>query len=338
MILGRTGLEVSRVGIGGIPLTRPALADAVALVRRALDLGVNLIDTAVGYSDSEVRIGRGIRCRRSEVILATKTPARDRDEAMKHLETSLKRLGTDYLDIWQMHGLTRREDYERVMGPGGAYEAAIQAREQGKIRFVDFSGHSVDQAAEITATGAFDTVQYQLNFISREGAAKLVGVARQHNIGFMAMKPFAGGMIQDARLAIKYLLQFDNVVPVPGIEKPGQIEEIVRIVEGRHQLTAAEQQAIDEIRSQTDDRFCRQCQYCMPCPQGVDIAALMYLVRLWHLWPKERVLGWQWLTNAVAGSSNCTGCGQCEPKCPYSLPIREMIAENVRFHREAAGT
>jgi predicted aldo/keto reductase-like oxidoreductase len=329
--LGKTGLMVSRVGMGGIPLTRPTEAEAIKLIRRALDLSVNFIDTAYGYGAgmSEERIGKAIAGRREQVILATK------GWDMEHIETSLKRLNTDYIDLWQFHSISTFEALETVLGSG--MELAQAALQTGKVRHIGFSSHALNVALKAVASGHFETVQFPLNFVSDEAAAELVPLAQEHDIGFIAMKPFAGGRIKEANLAIKYLLQFENAVPDPGIEKVEEIEEIVGIVNSEQwELTEREWQEIEEIHARVGTRFCRQCGYCMPCPQGVHIAGAMYLSILWELWPPDWFFSWGYVNNAVESARNCIQCGECEEKCPYQLPIREMIAENMAFYERVA--
>jgi predicted aldo/keto reductase-like oxidoreductase len=328
--LGKTGLEVSRVGMGGIPLTRPTEAEAIKLVQRALDLGVNFIDTAYGYGDgmSEERIGKALAGRRDQMIIATK------GWSLEQIETSLKRLNTDYIDLWQFHGLSSPEAYEEALRQ---MESIQKARDAGKIRHVGFSSHSEKVAVQVVASGHFETVQCPLNFISNEAANTLVSLAREHDVGFIAMKPFAGGRIRDANLAIKYLLQFDHVVPDPGIEKIEEIEEIVGIVNsGAWELTYQERREMDKIRARVGPRFCRQCEYCMPCPQGVHICGVMSLPILWELWPPDWYFSWGYVKQAVETAEDCVQCGECEEKCPYGLPIREMIEENIAFHERVA--
>jgi hypothetical protein len=319
--------------MGGIPLTRPTEAEAIELIRHALDLGVNLIDTAHGYGGgmSEERIGKAIAGRRDRVIVATK------GGNPEHVDVSLKRLNTDYIDLWQFHGINYFDRLERVVAPGGPLEKVQELLQAGKIRHIGFSSHSLKVALEAVASGHFETVQFPLNFVSDEAAAELVDLAREHDVGFIAMKPFAGGRIQDANLAIKYLLQFDSVVPDPGIEKVEEIEEIVSIVEGGDwELTDQERQEMADIRAQVGTRFCRQCGYCMPCPQGVHIPGVMYLHILWELWPPDWYFDWGYVRNAVESAQNCAQCGECELKCPYQLPIREMIVENIAFYERIA--
>jgi len=304
------------------------------VVQCCLDLGVNFIDTAIGYLDSEQRIGKAVAGRREKVFIATKTPVRDKETATKHLDASLRRLRTDYIDLWQFHNVANEASYVQIMQAGGAMEAAQGALKAGKIRHIGFSSHSVDMALKMVPLGLFETVMVPLNFVCNEGGDRLVPLAREHDVGFLAMKPFAGGRIRTAWLAIKYLLQFENVVPVPGIEKAEEMEEIVDIVNGSWELMPEEQEAIEDIRARVGTRFCRRCEYCMPCPQGVLIPPLMHLPVLWELWSPERFFSWDYITDGVESQKNCTQCGECEEKCPYHLPIREMIAEHVEFYRK----
>jgi predicted aldo/keto reductase-like oxidoreductase len=335
--LGKTGLEVFRVGMGGIPIQRPSFDEAVRVIQRALDLGISLIDSSLGYGDSEERIGKALVGRREQVIIATKGGWRDKAAALECIERSLKRLNTDYIDLWQFHGVNTLEGYEGVLGPGGAMEGAQEALRAGKILHIGLSSHSPDVAKQAVVSGHFETIQFPFNFVARELAEELAPLARKHDVGFIAMKPFAGGMLRKASLAIKYLLQFEHVVPIPGIERAAEIEEIVEIVEqGQWELTPQERQEIKETRERVGTRFCRRCRYCMPCAQGVEIQSLMTLPLLWELWPpalffSERSIG-GFAARTVQSAENCIQCGECEAKCPYELPIREMIVENLAFY------
>ena len=334
--LGKTGLEVSRVGMGGIPITRPTEDEAIKVIRRALDLGVNFIDSSPGYKDSEERIGKAIVGRRDQVILATKT-GYSKTSALKSLEVSLQNLRTDYIDLWQFHGVSTFEDYERVLGPGGGIEAAQEALEAGKIRHIGMSSHNVDVARKAITSGYFETILFPFNFVENDAADKLVPLAKKHDVGFLAMKPFAGSQLKDASLAMKYLLQFDNVVPTPGIEKVEEIEEIVGIINGPWELTPQERQEIEDINARLSTRICRQCYNCMPCPQGVHIPGMLYLQPLWELWPPEWFLSWRYVKHSAESAKNCDQCGECEEKCPYHIPILEMIVENIKFYESVAG-
>jgi predicted aldo/keto reductase-like oxidoreductase len=333
--LGKTGLEVSRVGVGGIPIQRRTEAEAIEVIQRALDLGINFIDTALGYGTSEERIGKAIAGRRDRVIITTKTWVRDKVTALEQLEQSLKHLDTDYIDIWQFHNVGTFEAYEQVLGPGGALEAAREALQAGKIRHIGVSSHSLEVAQKIVPSGYFEMILFPFNFVNDEAARELLPLAREHDVGFVAMKPFAGGRLRDANLTIKYLLQFDDVVPVPGIETVEEIEEIVSIVEGSWEITPEEQQGIDRVRDELGTRFCQWCGYCMPsCPQEIYIPGLINSQVTWNLWPHEQWFDRQ--TSIVESGKTCIECGTCEEKCPYQLPIREMIVESIAFFERVA--
>ena len=207
---GKTGLEISKIGFGGIPIQRLSEDEAVQVVQRCLDLGVTFIDTANGYTTSEERIGKalaGSTVQRDQVVIATKTGARDKATALVHLELSLERLQTDYIDLWQFHGVSTFEAYEQVLGPDGAMEAAHEALQAGKIKHIGVTSHSMDIALEMVPSGHFESIQFPFNFITSEPADELLPLAQEHDLGFIAMKPFAGGMLDQANLAIKYLLQ-----------------------------------------------------------------------------------------------------------------------------------
>jgi predicted aldo/keto reductase-like oxidoreductase len=330
--LGKTGLIVSRVGIGGIPITRPTENEAIKVIRRALDLGVNFVDTARSYKDSEDRIGKAIAGCRDRVVVATKGGGQNKKSALKSLELSLQHLNTSYIDLWQLHGINTLKEYENILRSGGALDAAREALRGGKIGHVGLSSHNVNVALKAVSSDLFETILFPFNFISNEAADRLVSLAKEHDVGFIAMKTFAGSRIDDANLAIKYLLQFDNVVPVPGVEKVKEVEEIINVVNGSWKLTASERKRIREIHEHMSPRFCRQCEECLPCPQGVPIHALMYLINLYELWPPDWFFSWRYVTDSTAKAKGCDQCGECEKNCPYNLPIREMMKENIEFY------
>ena len=331
IVLGQTGLEVSKVGFGGIPIQRLTEAKAIRVLHRCLDLGVTFLDTANAYTTSEERIGKAIAGRRHRVIIATKTMAPDKATAQEHLELSLRRLNTDFIDLWQFHNIGDFEKYERVLGPDGAMEAAKEAVQSGKVKHIGITSHSMEVAQKAIRSGLFKTIQFPFNFITCEPAEELVPLAQQRGLGFIAMKPFGGGLLGPANLAIKYLLQFDSVVPDPGIETVEEIEEIAAIVDGPWALTEYEHHEIEQLRGELGTRFCRRCDYCQPCPEGVRISAVMHLRSHWKRLPPEAFVS-GWVGKAAETGRNCTQCGECEDKCPYHLPIREMLAENLDFY------
>ena len=337
--LGKTGLMVSRVGMGGIPIQRPTEEDAIKIVHRALELGINFIDTAAGYGNSEERLGKALVGRRDQVVIATKSGHPRKDGAMEELGRSLKRLRTDYIDLWQLHNVSSFEKYEQVLGPGGAMETAQEALQAGKIGHIGISGHNVDVMIEAVKSGLFEAVQFPFNYVTREPADELIPLAKEHDVGFIGMKPFAGGMLGDANLSIKYVLQFEWVVPDPGVQKVAEIEEIVNIVDivesGDWELTPQELEQIEARRAELGTQFCRQCGYCQPCPENVQISMVMITRGMYKLWPRETFFGW--MGGVIDGARSCVQCGECESKCPYQLPIREIIVENIAFYESVAG-
>jgi len=323
--------------MGGIPIQRPPLDEAVRTINRAIDLGVNFIDTSIGYGDSEVRIGKAISGRRNEVIIATKGSAGDQVKTLKSIEDSLRRLNINNIDLWQFHGVSTKEEIDLILRKDGGLNGAREALSAGKIDHIGFSSHNPDIAKRLIETDLFETVQFPFDFVAREAADEIIPMAKKHDMGFIAMKPFAGGNIRDASLAIRYLLQFDNVVPDPGIEKAEEIEEIAKIVEGPWELTEVDWKDIERIRGELNGKFCRQCMYCMPCPNGVQVWLLTYMKNLYRLWPRELFLGRPIFAEAAESGKKCVRCGVCETRCPYKLPIREMIEESMDIYNRVAG-
>lgn len=330
--LGRTGLMVTEVGFGGIPIQRRSMDDAVRVVERCLELGINFIDTANGYTDSEEKIGRAIAGRRREdLVIATKSGIWKKQGLLKHLELSLRRMKTDYVDILQLHNLTNREDLDQVLGSGGALEGMQEAQAAGKVRHLGFTSHSFAFSPEIMRTGVFETIQVPFNFIATDVENEILPLAKELDIGVIGMKPFAGGAIEDARLAFGFLARHDPVVPIPGIEFLEQIEDVVRVVEEGPGLTAAQEAEIDRLREQLGSRFCRRCQYCYPCPEGIKIALVNGVESFTQRLPQQRMLT-GWIAEALAKAKDCQQCGVCEERCPYHLPVRELIQEGLDYY------
>ena len=333
--LGRTGMMVPRLGFGGIPIQRISKEEAVEVVRRCMDLGVTFLDTANAYTTSEERIGKAINGRRDEVIIATKSGARDCEGLEKHLKLSLERLGTDYIDLFQFHGISDFKSLEVVLDSNGPMAAAENARKAGIIRHVGVTSHQIDVAAEAVKSGRFESLMFPFNFITCEPADQLLPLCREHDVGFIAMKPLAGGALDNVTIAFKYLFQFPDVLPIPGIERPHEIEEIVRVLRGRREMTEAEQCETQRMRDELGTRFCRRCEYCQPCTQEIPISLMMCADTTVKRMPPERLFSSAFFTDAVEKAANCTQCGDCEERCPYHLPIQEMLAEQVRYFREA---
>lgn len=332
--LGRTHLIVSEIGFGGIPIQRLTAEEAIAVVQRCLDLGVNFLDTAHGYTTSEERIGRAIAGRREGLVLASKSPARDGATFLEHLELSLKRLGTDYLDIYQFHGVNTREEYERILAPGGALERAQDAQAAGHIRHIGITTHSLPLAQEFVRSGHFETVMFPFNFISTEPEKELLPLCRAHDVALLAMKPMGGGVFEDARPAFHYLRQFPDVLPVVGIENVREIEEIVTLTEEPAELTPQEAAEIARLRQELGSRFCRRCDYCQPCPQGIAISTVLSLKGFSRRFPRERIFG-AWGQGMIQKAQTCQECGECESRCPYNLAIRDLLKEAIAWYEDA---
>jgi hypothetical protein len=330
--LGRTGLTVSEVGFGGIPIINLGMEEAVSLLRHCFELGITFFDTANMYGDSEKKIGAALEHLRDRVVLATKTLKRDAEGAAKHVELSLENLKTRVIDIYQLHQVVNRETLDAVLAPGGACEALDKARADGKIRYVGLSSHNVWIAAEACRTGRFDTVQVPFNFIEQEAAEDLFRVAAEQDMGVIGMKPLAGGVLERADLCFRFLQQHPNVLPIPGMRARQEADEIVGLYERRQAPTEEQLREMGEIRSELGTRFCRRCEYCMPCDQGIHIPTAIGIRGFLKRLPPAMTVA---LVDAnMKKAETCTECGQCVERCPYELPIPDLIRENLTLYRE----
>lgn len=328
VIFGKTGLSVSKVAFGGIPIQRLSVGDAVGVVRGAIALGINFIDTANGYTDSEEKIGTAIKdMDRTSLVIASKSGARDAKTFNEHLELSLKRLGTDYIDLYQHHGVSTPEAYEALFAEGGVYSAMTEAVKAGKVRFAAISSHSVPLAVRIIKEGKFAAIQLPFNFVDDEAAKEAIPLAKELGVGFIAMKPFGGGLLDDANLAIKYLKQYDSIIPDPGIEKLSEIEEVVRIYESGGEYTEVDAAAVAAAKAELGDRWCHRCDYCQPCPQNIRISTALTVNSLIKRMPFGRVA--MIAKAGMEAARSCTGCRTCVGRCPYNLNIPELIKERL---------
>ena len=327
--LGKSGLMVSRVGFGGIPITRVSYEEAERCLHTAIDLGINFIDTAIGYRDSEEKIGRAIKGCRENLIIATKAPPTTPEKMSECIDKSLKRLRLETIDLYQFHLIKNDETLKKALDLLPVLE---KARNQGKIKHVGISVHGVDFINNVINTDAFETVMIALNFIVRE-AAEIIPNAHKHDVGVICMKPMAGGHIEDPYLAFKYFINLENVVPLIGIETPEQIKEIAKILEDNIPPTPQETEEMERIRRESGNRFCRRCGYCMPCEQGVRIVpATIFKSLAKRLPPKEMIKGN--MASVMQSLENCIQCRKCEEKCPYDLDVLEMLEENKAYYDE----
>lgn len=331
---GKTGLMVSRIAFGGIPIMRLPKPDAARLVRQVVELGVNFIDTAHGYNDSEEKIGEAIRgMRREDIVVASKSPANDRKTFLEHVDLSLKRLGLDYIDIYQLHNVNSDERHTAVFGPDGAYEGLAEAVRSGKVRFPAFSSHSVPMALDLMRSGRFAAVQLPINYIDTEAEKEAIPLARELDMGFIAMKPLGGGLLDNAGTAFRYLLRHDHVVPDPGIEKIEEMREIAALAENPEPLSGEEWKRIEAQRAELGTEWCHRCDYCQPCPQGIKISTVLIVRSFLKRMPLERA--YKLAGAAVDHAEACTECGVCMTRCPYGLKIPELLKKNRKIWNEA---
>ncbi len=322
-ILGKTGLKISRLGFGGIPIQRIDAEGTKVLMHQLKDAGINYIDTARGYTVSEEYLGYALEGIREHFVIATKSMARTKEAMAADIDISLKNLRTDYIDIYQIHNPSPAQ-LEQVMAPGGALEALLEAKATGKIGHIGLTAHSLDVFRTALELSWVETFMFPYNIVETQ-AEKLIAECAKRNIGFIDMKPLAGGAIEDATLALRYICANDAVtVVIPGMAEEKELEQNLAAVNDTTPITAEEKAAFLEVRNQLGTNFCRRCNYCQPCSAGINISACFlfegYLQRYGlGEWAKGRY------ATMSAKASDCIGCGACEDRCPYNLPIRDML-------------
>ncbi len=322
-ILGKTALNVSLVGLGGIPIQRIDAAGTRTLIEKLVENGVNYIDTARGYTVSEQYLGEALDGLRDKFILATKSMARDKENMKKDIDISLNNLKTDYIDLYQVHNPSL-EQLEQIISNGGALEALQEAKDAGKIGHIGLTAHSAKVFERALELDWVETIMFPYNIVETHGV-ELIKKCTEKNIGFIAMKPLAGGAITDAALAMRFIAADSNVsVIIPGMADVAEFEQNLAASNDTSPLSDAEILKCDSIRKELGTQFCRRCGYCAPCSVGIIIPNMFvfegYLERYGLVdWAKGRY-------NAQAKTaSDCIGCGVCETRCPYNLPIREML-------------
>ncbi|MFW6457169.1 MAG: aldo/keto reductase [Planctomycetota bacterium] len=328
--LGKTDLEVSAAGFGGIPIQRLSTAEAERLLHRTLDLSVNFIDTATGYGDSQKKIGRVVEDRRDEVVLATKSPARTGNDMQGAVEKSLREMCTDYIDLYQLHNISNPDNWEEVQ-EGGALDVLLEKSEEGTIGHVGFTSHSLEMALKLIEDPRMETVQFPFNLVTSEAADELIPRARELDRGFIVMKPLCGGQYTNADFAFKYLNSFPDLVPIPGVERFEEIDEIAGLVDSRQILQGEEAEEASRVAEALGQQFCRRCGYCEPCPEGVPVTLAMIFESMVARLSRERLLSGP-AKKMYEKGDHCIECGQCEERCPYDLPIIDSVRD---AHRQA---
>lgn len=328
--LGRTNLMVSRVGFGALPIQRISLEEAAYLLRKAYDNGINFFDTARGYTDSEEKIGYALSDVRPNIIIATKSHAKDKKTLFENLETSLKNLKTDYIDIYQLHNPPELPDPD---DPDGLYSGLLEARQKGMIRFIGITNHRLNVAMDAVTSGLYDTIQFPLSSLSSDEDVKLVKEAGKYDIGFIAMKPLSGGLITRVAATFAFLSQFDNVVPIWGIQRKWELDEFIRLENNPPALDDNMWKVIEQDRKELQGAFCRGCGYCLPCPADIPIPFAARMSLLLKRAPYQGYLSDEW-NERMERIERCTGCGHCRAHCPYGLDTPALLKTNLKEYRE----
>lgn len=322
-ILGKTGLRVSRMGLGGIPIQRIDAEGTKALVHSMMEQGVNYIDTARAYTVSEEYLGYALEGVREHFVLATKARATTREEMHADIDRSLRNLRTDYIDLYQCHNPSAGA-LEEIIAPGGALEALLEAKQAGKIGHIGVTTHSVEIFARLLEMPWVETIMFPYNIVENQ-AQELIDRCSEKNVGFICMKPLAGGAIEDGRLALRYVASNQAVTEIiPGMADEQELRQNLQAINDVSPLTEEEKAAMQRVRDALGTQFCRRCNYCAPCTVGISIPSAFlfegYLSRYGlEGWARDRY-------QAMAHTAGeCVGCGQCETRCPYHLPIREMM-------------
>lgn len=329
MTLGRTGLTVTKTSFGALPIQRLSVDDAVSLVRRANELGINYFDTARAYSDSEMKLGIAFEGEREKIVISSKSAAQTADQFERDLETSLTMLKTDYIDILQFHNPAF------VPVPGGKdglYDAALRARADGRIRHIGITQHSIERAEYIVRSGLYETLQYPLNHLATARELAMVESCRAAGIGFIAMKAMSGGLITDARIPFAFLDQFDHVVPIWGIQRLCELEQLTALDAHPPVIDGEMSALIEKDQRELAISFCRSCGYCLPCPAGIEIQNANRMTQLLTRSP------WQPLITPEKQAmmeriESCIHCGVCATRCPYELKPYETLPGHLAFYR-----
>ena len=328
--LGRTGLMVSASSFGALPVQRVSMDEAKKLLRMAYDGGINYFDTANAYSDSEEKIGEALSDVRHNIIISTKSGASDKATLLKHIELSLRRMKTDYIDILQLHTPGTLPDPE---DPDSLYGGLLEAQKKGWIRFIGITNHRNQLAWDAVLSGKYDTLQFPFSSISDEKDIALAELARDHDMGFIAMKGLAGGLLTNARTTFAFMKQHPWVVPIWGIQRESELQEFLELEKNPPAYDEEMKQLIARDRAELAGNFCHGCGYCQPCPVGIPIQNAARMSLLLRRSPYQ-----SWLTDEMNAEmmkiENCLHCGACASRCPYGLDTPRLLAENLADYKQ----
>ena len=329
-VLGETGIVTEQTGFGCLPIQRISEQDAVRLLHKAYDGGITFFDTARAYSNSEEKVGVAFAGMRDKVYIATKTGAKTGDELRKDLETSLKMLRTDYIDVYQLHNPSF---CPKPGGEDGLYDAALEAQREGKIRHIAITNHRHSVAREAVESGLYTTLQFPFSYLSSDLELELVTLCRERNMGFIAMKGMAGGLIRDGYTAAAFMAQQEGVLPIWGVQHEWELDQFLDCLKNGVEMTQERAETIQRDRAELAGEFCRGCGYCMPCPAGIEInnaARMSLMIR------RAPTAGWlspEW-QEKMKKIEACIHCNQCMSKCPYGLNTPRLLVENYRDYQD----
>lgn len=324
--LGRSKIMVSRTSFGALPIQRVQnMNDAEQIIRAAYDGGINFFDTARAYSDSEEKLGNALSDIRQNVVIATKSASKTAEGVLEDLNTSLKTLKTDYIDIYQLHNPS---EIPKPGDPDGIYEVLQKAKRNGKVRCIGITNHSRILALDTALSGLYDTVQYPFSLLSTQEEIDLVKFCDQMNIGFIAMKALCGGLLNKIPLAFGFLRQFENAVPIWGIQNLEELKELLALEANQPVRDEAFLQGIEAERAELAGNFCRSCGYCQPCPANIPIENANRMMQLLRRSPKSNWLTPEWMEK-MNRIKNCTKCGKCGERCPYHLKPYETLPQHL---------
>ena len=328
--LGKTEIMVPKNGFGALPVQRVSLEDGVKLLRNAYEGGFRFFDTARAYSDSEEKLGEALADVREHIFLATKTMAKDGEGFKRDLDASLKLLKTDYIDIYQFHN----PSFCPKPGDGsGLYEAMGEAKRQGVVRHIGITNHRIHVAREAIESGLYETLQFPFCYLATDKDLELVEMCKEADMGFIAMKALSGGLITNSAAAYAYLAQYDNVLPIWGVQRQSELEEFLRYMDEPPALTEELRAVIEGDRKELSGNFCRGCGYCMPCPVGIEINTCARMSLLIRRSPSDKQLT-EKAQAMMKKIENCLHCGACAKKCPYGLDTPKLLEENYKDYQE----
>ena len=327
--LGKTGITVPQNAFGCLPIQRDSKEVAVRLLREAYEGGMRFFDTARAYTDSEEKVGEAFDSMRDKIFIATKTHAKTPDGFWKDLETSLKLLRTDYIDIYQLH--MAPQCYRPGDGTG-MYECLVKAKEQGLIRHIGITAHKLMVAQEIVESGLYETLQYPFSYLSSEKEIALVNACVKADIGFICMKALAGGLITRSDAAMAFIAQFDGLVPIWGVQRENELREWLSYMDETPSMTDEIAAYIKGEQDELSGSFCRGCGYCLPCPQGIEINNCARMSLMLRRAPSKAWLSEEYQAK-MAKIESCVNCRQCVKRCPYELDTPELLRKNLEDYK-----